>query len=97
MKKLLPVFVLVAGSALAADITGNIVDKKCAGNKAMLSNSACVKKCNDGGQALVLVTEDGKVYEVSDQAKVTAHGGHKVTITGKVDGDKISDITAVKM
>ena len=97
MKKLLPVLVLVAGSALAADFTGNIVDKKCSGNKAMLTNSACVKKCADGGDSLVLVTEDGKVLAVADQAKVTAHGGHKVTITGKLEGDKIVDITNVKM
>jgi hypothetical protein len=97
MKKLLPVFALFAFSAMAADFTGNIVDKKCSGNKGMLSNSACVKKCADGGEALVLVTEDGKVLQVSDQAKVAPHGGHKVTISGKLEGDKIVDITGVKM
>ena len=97
MKKLLPVFALFAFSAMAADFTGNIVDKKCSGNKAMLTNVNCVKKCADGGEALVLVTEDGKVLQVSDQSKVSAHGGHKVTITGKLDGDKIIDITGVKM
>ena len=38
----------------------------------------------------------GKVYQVSDQAKVQGHAGHKVTITGKVDGDKMM-IESVKM
>jgi hypothetical protein len=97
MKKLIPLVCLAAMAALAADVTGYIVDKSCAGKKAMWTNTACVEKCAGNGQALVLVQEDGKVLEVTDQAKVKAHGGHKVTVTGKVEGEKITEITNVKM
>ena len=84
MKKLLFVFGVATISAFAADVTGYVVDNSCAKNKAMWTNSACVEKCAGKGQALVLVTEEGKIYQVTDQAKIKAHGGHKVTVTGKV-------------
>jgi len=44
----------------------------------------------------VLVTEEGKIYKIAEQDKVAAHAGHKVTITGKVDGETIS-VDSVKM
>ena len=37
-----------------------------------------------------------KVYKLADQDKVTAHAGHKVTITGKMEGDTIK-VDSVKM
>ena len=36
------------------------------------------------------VTDDGKIYKFTDQAKVVEHAGHKVTVTGKVQGDTIT-------
>jgi hypothetical protein len=95
VKKLLPLFGL-ASMAMAAEWTGYIVDKSCAGNKAMWTNSACVEKCANKGQPLVLATEEGKVYAIADQDKVKSHGGHKVTITGTMDGDTIK-VESVKM
>ena len=97
MKKLLLVLSVASISAMAADSwTGYIVDKNCATKKAMWTNEACAKKCLDGGAAAVFVTDDGKVFQVADQDKVKAHGGHKVTITGKMDGDTIT-VEDVKM
>lgn len=96
MKKLAVVFAFASISALAADFTGTIVDEKCSGNKAMVGNAACSAKCIKGGSPAVLVSEEGKVYKIADQDKVVAHAGHKVTITGTVDGDTIK-VDSVKM
>ena len=90
MKKLLTVFAICAASALAADVTGYIIDQKCSTKKAMMGDEACAKKCIDGGSPAVLATEDGKVYKISNQDKVVPSAGKKVTVTGKVDGDTIT-------
>lgn len=96
MKKLLIVFALAPISVLAANWTGYVVDEKCSGNKAMWSNTACADKCIKGGSPAVLVTEDGKVYKLAEQDKVASHAGHKVTISGTLDGDTIK-VDSVKM
>lgn len=90
MKKLLVVFGFAAISAMAADVTGYIVDKNCSTNKAMLGNEECAKRCIGRGAAAVLATEDGKVYAISNQDKVKDVAGKKVTVTGKVEGDSIT-------
>ena len=97
MKKVFAVFAFAAVSAMAADFSGYIVDEACASKKAMLGNEKCAKSClsKDGAKA-VLATEDGKIYKIADQDKVTTHAGHKVTITGKLDGETIS-VDSVKM
>jgi len=90
MKKLLIVGVLllfVAGLSLAADVTGFVSDAKCA--RATAGHKACAQKCAAAGQALVLVTEDKKVYKIHNADSVKDHVGDKVTATGKVDGDSI--------
>ena len=96
MKKLLLAFGFVCFGAMAADWTGYIVDKNCASKKAMLGNEACAKKCIGGGAAAVLATEDGKIYPIANQDKVTEHAGHKVTITGKIEDGTIT-VESVKM
>jgi len=99
MKKVITLAALAAGfsfSALAADVTGYVIDEKCANNAAMRGNIECANKCIKGGSPAVLVTEDGKVYKIADQAKVLQHAGHKVTITGNLKGDTIS-VNSVKM
>src|SRR5437899_11472458 len=86
MKKTLAVFAFAAMSAMAADWTGYIVDQTCAGKKddkgAVEDHAACATRCIKGGAPAVLVS-DGKIFKIADQDKVTAHAGHKVTITGK--------------
>ena len=96
MNKLLVVFGFAAMSAMAADWTGYIVDKGCSTKKEMWTNTACVERCAGRGDKLVFVTEEGKVYQVADQDKVKPHGGHKVTISGTMDGDTIK-VDSVKM
>ena len=96
MKKVLSVFAFCAIGAMAADFTGTIIDEKCSTNKAMLGNAACAAKCLKGGEAAMLVTDDGKIYKIADKDKVVAHAGHKVTISGTMDGDTIK-VDSVKM
>jgi hypothetical protein len=100
MKKLLAVVAFSAISAMAADWTGYIVDETCAGKQgakaAADGHATCAEKCIKGGAAAVLVNSEGKVYKIANQDKVTAHAGHKVTITGKMEGDTIT-VENVKM
>jgi hypothetical protein len=49
----------------------------------------CVNACVKGGREAVLVS-DGKVLKIANQDKVAAHLGHKVTVTGKLDGETIT-------
>jgi len=90
VKKLFVVFGISAISAMAADWTGYVIDKNCASKKAMLGNEACAQSCIKKGAPAVFVTEDGKIYQVSNQDKVLDVAGKKVTITGKMDKDTIT-------
>jgi nitrite reductase/ring-hydroxylating ferredoxin subunit len=90
MKKLVLVFGIAAISAMAADVTGYIIDKNCASKKAMLGNEACAKSCIGKGAPAVLATEDGKIYAISNQDKVKDVAGKKVTVSGKVEGESIT-------
>jgi len=85
MKKMLAVFAICAASALAADVTGYIVDKNCSTKKEMLGNEQCAKSCIGRGSPAVLATDDGTVYAIANQDKVTPMAGKKVTVSGKVD------------
>ena len=102
MKKLvfavLLVMSLLAFTAAAADMTGYISDAKCAKDVAKAESDAhagCAAGCAKKGAELVFVS-GGKVYKLDNQAKVQDHAGHKVTITGKVDGETLK-IDSVKM
>lgn len=92
MKKLVFAFSLLAVSAFAAEMKGTISDAKCGAAHASGDAKAmkCVAACVKGGQKAVFVTSDGKVLQIADQEKVATHLGHKVTISGKVDGDTVS-------
>jgi len=100
MKKALAVFAFCAMTSMAADWTGYVVDQACAGKKddkgAVEDHAACAARCIKGGSPAVLVTDDGKIYKIADQDKVTAHAGHKVTITGKMENETIK-VDSVKM
>ncbi|HWB86888.1 MAG TPA: DUF5818 domain-containing protein [Bryobacteraceae bacterium] len=103
MKKFVFLLAVATGlslSAMAAEWTGYIADQACAGKQgakaASASHAACAAKCIKGGSEAVLVTADGKVYKIADQAKVVDHAGQKVTLTGTMDGDSIK-VDSVKM
>ncbi len=82
-------------SALAADFKGFVEDTACSTKPAMKQNAQCAKKCIDGGSPAVLVTEDGTIYKIANQDKITSHAGENVTVTGDLKGDTIT-IASVK-
>jgi hypothetical protein len=93
MKKSLTLLALAATfsfGAMAADFNGYIIDQNCASKPAMRGNVDCANKCIKGGSPAMLVTEDGKIYKIADQAKVLDFAGKKVTVTGKVKDDTIT-------
>jgi len=97
MKKLLAASLLFAFSAMAENLSGYIIDKKCSSNPKMLGNEACAKRCIKGGEPAVLVSGD-KIYTIDadSQAKAIEHAGHKVKVDAKVDGDTIT-INSISM
>lgn len=81
------------GAAIPAGaITGYIVDQRCAGSgKAMWTNAQCVARCVRDGDKVVLVTEEGKVYQIANPSKIDQDSyGQKVAISGKTDKDEIT-------
>ena len=90
----------MAFSAITADFTNYITDTACANKQgakaASEKHAACAAKCINGGSPAVLLTEEGKIYKIADQDKVKEHAGHKVTITGDLDGDTLK-VESVKM
>lgn len=80
----------------AADFTGYVIDETCASKPAMKGNEACARKCIKGGSPAVLLTADAKVYRLDDQEKAVEHAGHKVKVTGTLNGDVIK-IESIKV
>lgn len=82
----------VAAALPPGAIAGYIVDQKCSANgKGMWTNVACVERCVRDGDKLVLVTEEGKVFHIANQDKITSESyGQKVIVTGKTEGEIIT-------
>jgi hypothetical protein len=89
----------LAMTAMAAEFTGYIADAGCTAKQLAKVTSddhaGCAKSCLKRGDKAVLVTPEGKVYQISNQDKVVEHAGEKVTVVGDVDGDSIK-VTEVK-
>jgi hypothetical protein len=83
-------------ASLAADFSGYVIDEMCSGKPVMKGNEACARKCIKGGSPAVLLTADARVYKLDDQAKAVEHAGHKVIVTGTLDGDTIK-IESIKV
>ena len=73
-------------------VAGYIVDQRCAAQgKRMWTDVSCVERCVRDGDKLVLVTEEGKVFQISNQDKIMSETyGQKVIITGKTEGEIIT-------
>jgi hypothetical protein len=114
MKRLLAVLALSAVgcmSAFAGEFTGYISDEQCASGGSSKHSAAewivpskfeeCVKKCVKEGSTPVFVTEDNKILKIDAESmkKITAHLGHKVTVSGSIHGEtvKIDKIESMKM
>ncbi len=98
MKKAILAFALVASFstvAMAAEFKGYIIDEKCSAKAGMRGNVECAETCIKGGSPAVLVTADGKIYKLDDQAKVTPLAGKQVTVMGAMKGDTIT-VSSVK-
>jgi outer membrane protein assembly factor BamB len=89
-------------AAFAGEFTGYISDEKCASSSAKAKTAAewikpaafesCVKKCVKDGSAVVFVTEDNHLYKIDadSMSKVMPQLGHKVVVTGKIEGGTIT-------
>jgi len=73
-------------------LVGYIVDQQCATRgKGMWVNADCVARCIREGDKVVLVTEEGKVYQIANPNKIeTDTYGQKVTIVGKTSDNSIT-------
>jgi hypothetical protein len=84
----------LAMTAMAAEWSGYISDAGCAKKKgaetAADSHEGCAKSCIKRGDKAVLVTTDGKVFQIANQDKVVDHAGQKVTLVGEIDADNIT-------
>jgi hypothetical protein len=101
MKKLAVIFALTAISSLSAfagEWNGVIAGAKCKHTDASEKSIACTKTCVKGGSEAVFITGDGKVVHIDKVSldKIQPHLGHKVTITGKMNGDTVT-IDTIKM
>jgi Protein of unknown function (DUF5818) len=85
----------LAMTAMAAELTGYISDAGCAAKQgaakvAADGHAGCAKGCIKRGDKAVLVTPDGKIYQIANQDKVVDHAGQKVTLVGDVADDNIT-------
>ena len=88
---LLALTLVASALCLAGTVTGYISDEGCARNESE-RNPACAKNCIQSGAVAVLVTDDGKIYEIADQAKIKRFAGEMVAVTGTVEGEQIKTI-----
>jgi hypothetical protein len=84
----------LAMTAMAAEWSGYVSDAGCAAKQgaktAADSHAGCAKGCIKRGDKAVLVTTEGKVYQIANQDKVVDHAGQKVTLVGEIDADNIT-------
>ncbi len=87
-----PAPAVVAAALPPGAVAGYIVDQRCAARgKGMWTDVSCVERCVRDGDKVVLVTEEGKVFQIANQDKITSETyGQKVIVTGKTEGEIIT-------
>ena len=85
----------LAMTAMAAEWSGYISDAGCTTKQGVAkvaadSHAGCAKSCIKKGDKAVLVTAEGKVFQIANQDKVVEHAGEKVTLVGEIDADNIT-------
>jgi hypothetical protein len=80
-----------APKAKSEKMSGWIADAKCASAKGShADHAACSKKCIEGGEKAVFVTDnDNKVLAIDNQDAVKGHEGHHVKVSAHVTGESI--------
>ena len=77
-----------AASPATTTWDGWISDSKCAAKGANAAHAQCAKKCVEGGEKPVLVTDrDQKVVPIQNPSAVTGHEGEHVKVTGSMTSD----------
>ncbi len=80
-----------APKAKSEKMSGWVTDAKCASAKGtQADHAACSKKCIEGGEKAVFVSDkDKKVLAIDNQGAVKGHEGHHVKVNGHVTGDSL--------
>ena len=77
---------------------GWISDSKCGVKGANASHAQCAKKCIEGGERPVLVTDkDQKVVAIENPAAVAGHEGQHVKVTGSMTSSGSLHVDKVAM
>ena len=88
-----------APKAAEKAFAGTISDSMCGAKHTMGGTpKECTLECVDAGSKFVLVDDNGKVYDLSDQNKPREFAGAKVKVAGTLKGNEIvvSSIVAGK-
>ncbi|HYO83969.1 MAG TPA: DUF5818 domain-containing protein, partial [Bryobacteraceae bacterium] len=56
----------------------------------------CAQACVKSGKSQPVLVVDGKVYKLGNGEKAAEHVGHKVTVSGNLEGETIT-VDTVKM
>jgi Protein of unknown function (DUF5818) len=76
-------FAYATASPSTASLDGWISDAKCGAKGANAAHAQCAKKCVEGGEKPVLVTDkDQKVVAIANPEAVSGHEGQHVKVTG---------------
>src|SRR3974390_2174792 len=89
-----------AASPPTVTFDGWISDSKCGAKGANAAHAQCAKKCVEGGEKPVLVTDkDQKVMPIDNPSAITGHEGEHVKVTGTLTAsgavhvDKVTALT----
>jgi len=79
-------------------LVGYVIDQSCAlKGKGMWTNAECIARCIRDGDKVVLITEEGKVYQIANPDKIESDTyGQKVIVAGKLDGETVT-VSSVTM